>query len=210
MRGDSEFSILMQRLREGSQDAAKELFERYGPHILVVIRRRLSKKLRSKFDSDDFTQAVWASFFALPQGNYSFDNPKALIGFLVKIARGKVIEAVRQRFATAKYNVNREHSLEGSAAFQVDALSARQPTPSQVAVAKEQWDRLQEKLPTHQRRILELLRQGYTHEEIADRLDMNERTIRRLIRRIAPRNRLDEQPNQERSGPPSAPDSPLS
>jgi DNA-binding NarL/FixJ family response regulator len=121
-----------------------------------------------------------------------------------------VIEAVRQRFATAKYNVNREHSLEGSAAFQANALSAHQPTPSQVAVAREQWDRLQEKLPAHQRRILELLVQGHTHEEIAQQLGMNERTIRRLIRRIAPRYRSDEQPRQTRSLPPSGSDSPLS
>jgi RNA polymerase sigma-70 factor (ECF subfamily) len=193
MESDRDFAILMQRLREGSQEAATELFERYGPHILLVVRRRLSKKLRSKFDSDDFTQAVWASFFALPEGKYSFENPKALIGFLIKLARSKVIDVVRQRFGTAKFDVNREHSLDRSAALWAGALPASQPTPSQVAVAKEQWDRLQAKLPLHQRRILELLLQGKTHEEIAKELDINERTIRRMIDRLASGSRLDEQ-----------------
>src|SRR5258708_36761050 len=114
MNIEQEFESLMQRLREGSQEAGRELFELYGPHILYVVRRRLTSKLRSQFDSMDFTQAVWASFFALPQANYSFSSPKELMSFLITMARNKVIDSIRQRLVFAKRNVTRTQSMERS------------------------------------------------------------------------------------------------
>src|SRR5437870_4945509 len=42
-----EFKNLMQRVRDGSEDAARELLDRYGEHILRVVRRKLSRELRS-------------------------------------------------------------------------------------------------------------------------------------------------------------------
>src|SRR4051812_9273338 len=108
------FAALMRRVNEGSQDAARELYDLYGSHILRVVRRRLSKELRSKFDSIDFVQDVWMSFFASPHGEGKFDRPEALIAYLVKIAHNKVVDTFRQRMQTRKYNVQREHSLESA------------------------------------------------------------------------------------------------
>src|SRR5271170_5545939 len=103
-----EFACLMQRVSAGSQDAARELVERYGAHILRIVRRNLNRRLRAKFDSADFVQAVWASFIALPLDRYNFEQSEALVGFLFHLARNKVVEAVRQRLQTQKYNINRE------------------------------------------------------------------------------------------------------
>ncbi len=190
-----DFGTLMRRVREGSQEAAEELFERYGPHIRRVVRRSLNKRLRSQFDSSDFVQAVWATFFTVHVPE-SIDRPEALIAFLANLARNKVVEAFRQRFQSMKYNVNREHSLEGSAAYQVIALPAPQPTPSQAFLAKEEWDKLLERVPAQHRRILDLVRQGSTHKEIAQELGLNEKTIRRLIRKLALRSRAHDEPTE--------------
>jgi RNA polymerase sigma-70 factor (ECF subfamily) len=179
-----EFNALMERVRAGSEDAARELLRLYGEHILRVVRRRLHRKLRSKFDSSDFVQAVWASFFAQAPHRYTFDKPQALIAFLATLAQNKVVEAVRQRFQRQKYDVNREHSLEGSTAGEAAALAARQPTPSQVAVANEEWSRLLGDLPAHYQRMLELLRAGHTQREVAQQLGFNEKTIRRVIDKL--------------------------
>src|SRR5262249_14283511 len=65
-----ELRGLMERIRAGSQEAARELCDRYGSHILRVVRRKLDKKLRSKFDSVDFLQSVWTSFFVNPSHHY--------------------------------------------------------------------------------------------------------------------------------------------
>jgi RNA polymerase sigma factor (sigma-70 family) len=179
-----EFTDLMRRLRDGSEDAARELLDRYGEHILRVVRRKLSRQLRSKFDSVDFVQAVWASFFAAAPRGRRFDHPQALMAFLVTLAQNKVIDAVRQRMQTQKYNVNRERPLDGSVATEAGGLPARQPSPSQEAVANDEWRRLLAELPDRYRRMLVLLREGHTQKDIARELNVNEKTIRRVLEKL--------------------------
>jgi RNA polymerase sigma-70 factor (ECF subfamily) len=179
-----EFKKLMEGVRDGSEDAARELLNSYGEHILRVVRRKLSRELRSKFDSVDFVQAVWASFFADIHERRGFDHPRALIAFLVTLAQNKVIDAVRQRMQTQKYNVNRERALDGSVSADGMGLAAREPTPSQVAIANDEWRRLLAELPTRYQRMLELLREGHTQKDIARELGVNEKTVRRVLEKL--------------------------
>jgi RNA polymerase sigma-70 factor (ECF subfamily) len=175
----------MDRVREGSPEASRELYDRYGHHILRVVRRKLHSKLRPKFDSLDFVQDVWASFFAAePHEQKRFETPSALCAYLAQVASNKVADAFRMRLQRQKYNVNRENSLDGSAAFHAQTLIGPDPTGSQLAVANETYDRLTQGQPAHHGRILELLHQGHSHLEIATALGVNEKTIRRLIRKL--------------------------
>jgi RNA polymerase sigma factor (sigma-70 family) len=160
--------------------------ERYGAHILRIVRRKLNRCLRPKFDSADFVQAVWASFFALPLDRYRFDQSEALVAFLMGLARNKVVEVVRQRLQTQKYNVNRERALDDEVDCAAGDLVAREPTPAEVAIAREEWDRLLGEQPTHYRQILVGLRDGYTQQEVAGQLGLNERTVRRVVQKLAP------------------------
>ena len=180
----NEFAELMQRLRDGSEDAARELLDRYGQHILRVVRRKLSRELRSKFDSVDFVQAVWASFFADAPNRRGFDRPEALIAFLVTLAQNKVVDAVRQRMQTQKRNINRERALDGSVAVEAQGLATREPSPSQVAVANDEWRRLLADLPARYQRMLVLLREGHTQKDIAKELGVNEKTVRRVLEKL--------------------------
>jgi RNA polymerase sigma factor (sigma-70 family) len=179
------FTTLMHRIQEGSEDAARELFELYGPHIRRVVRRKLrqQEQLRSKYDSCDFEQAVWASFFALvPRKGTLFESPEDLANFLMKLALNKVIDAVRQRF-TQKYDVSREHTFSDSAEFEV---AQKQPTPSQIVVAREVWDRLLAGKPTHYQRILILRLHGHRIKDIAQEVQVDEKTVRRVLDEFAP------------------------
>jgi RNA polymerase sigma-70 factor (ECF subfamily) len=180
----NEFNDLMQRLRQGDEGAARELLDSYGDHILRVVRRRLNKKMRSKFDSVDFVQAVWASFFAKVHGNAAFDQPEKLLAYLVNMAQNKVIDAVRQRLKTQKHNLNREHALDGSVAPQAAGVAARDPTPSQVAVANDEWCRLLADLPACYQSMLVLLREGHTQKDVARELGVNEKTVRRWLEKL--------------------------
>ena len=103
-----DFATLMEQARAGSQSALRDLVSKYGAHVLRVVRQKLNKALRPKFDSQDFVQAVWASFFAVLPDRYSFDRPEDLVALLTEMARNKVVDAVRQRLLTQKYNVSRE------------------------------------------------------------------------------------------------------
>ena len=70
---------------------------------------------------------------------------------------------------------------------QADAcLYAREPTPSQVAAAEDEWERMLRGRPPLHQSILHALRSGMTYREIADKLQTNEKTIQRLVRRLDP------------------------
>ena len=60
---DDEFRSLIRRVRGGSEEAAWELVREYGEAIRRAVRRALHVSLRPKFDSLDFVQIVWKSFF---------------------------------------------------------------------------------------------------------------------------------------------------
>lgn len=184
-----DFLDLMRRIREGDEPAARELYEHYGRHILRVIRRRLHQPLRSRFDSTDFAQSVWTSFFAGATQTCHFDSPQALVAYLEKMAFHKVSGAYRNGVRAAKRDRTRERSLdeplvEGAEGAPHAYLASPSPTPSQEAVARESWDRLMEGQPVVIRRILTLRREGHTYEEIADILETTTKTIQRLLRRL--------------------------
>jgi RNA polymerase sigma-70 factor (ECF subfamily) len=186
-KDQDEFRALMERIREGSEDAARTLIERYGRHLLYVIRRKLDERLRVKFDSVDFMQDVWASFFVKPPPSQFFATEEAFFSFLLGMARNKVNEAVRRHHGLQKQDVGREKSLDGSARLEAEGTPAPGATPSELVGAEDQWERLQQGQRDSHRFILELLRLGNTHEEIARQLGLSEKTIRRVVGQLAPR-----------------------
>ncbi len=179
---DQAFESLMGQLRLGSQDAGWELVATYGPHIQTVVRRGLDKRLRSKFDSLDFVQAVWASFFRSPGRLDGIETPEQLIGLLAAFARNKMVDEFRRRY-TLKYDVTREVPIEVAVA-DPESVFTHDPTPSQVAIAREMWERSLESLsPLHQK-IVNLRFEGATFDEIAVELQVSKRTAQRVIDRL--------------------------
>ena len=179
------FRLLMQRIREGSEEAVQEFLDLYGPEVLDVVRRRLDRRLRSKYDSTDFTQDVWASFFA-HEIDRSFEAPEALINFLVKMAHNKVVDGQRRLIATQKHDVSREQSLDEGEPIRAEEICAVQPTPSQVVGAKEEWERILATLSPREKVIVTMLRLGYTQREIAAKACVTVRTVRRVVEKVTP------------------------
>ncbi len=177
---ESEFEHLMERVRRGDSEAARELFERYGKAIQTVVRRRLHQRLRSQFDSLDFTQEAWASFFRLSAERCTFKTPEELMAFLTTIVQNKLSDAYQQRFPAHDRN---EDKAEASA-LDMDKQPSRQPTPSRFAILKEEWERLLHDKPPKVRKALEMLREGYSRQEIAHSLGVNPRIIQRVMREL--------------------------
>jgi RNA polymerase sigma-70 factor (ECF subfamily) len=190
-----DFQDLMKRVREGSSEAIAHLLEEYGQHVLRIVRRRLSTRMRSKYDSRDFTQDIWMNFFAREIQDRHFESPEALQGFLARVAKNTITDAYRKRMEYEPFNIQREKSLDGSAAAEAVGLSDDGPSPSQVAIANEKWDQIKNQVDLPARRILEMLREGLSHVEIARRLGVNEKTVRRVVSRAsAKRPREDDDP----------------
>ena len=180
---EQEFQTLLVEIQQGSEEAARRFLDVYGEHILRVIRSRLHRKLRPKFDSDDFLQDVLVSFFHDPPPPGAFQESKAFFKYLTRMAQNKVIDQVRGGLAQ-KRDFQRENSLQGSARVEALGVVGPDPTPSEQAVANEKWVNLVKDQPPKLQRALELLRQGHSHVEIARELDMNVKMVQRLVQKL--------------------------
>jgi RNA polymerase sigma-70 factor (ECF subfamily) len=183
---ETEFALLMERIRAGCPQAAQEVFRRYSEHIRRIIRRHLHQRLRRQLDSTDFLQSVWKSFFQLPE-KYTFDSPEQLIAFLAAMAHNKVVDEFRRNLRSERHNVNRERPLPAASdSAQAQAVPAvRQPTPSEIAIAQEHWERLLKDQPPENRQALEMLRQGYSQREIAKQLAIHPKRLQRLLQKLS-------------------------
>src|ERR1700722_1770386 len=171
---DQEFLLLMKRIQAGSEEAASALLERYGRDVLRAVRSGLSPQLRSKFDSQDFVQDVWASFFANPPAGGKFDHPRRLIAFLRRIACNKVANAARQHIGAQARPANRERLLKDSGA-NPKWFIANQPSPSEEVKGRETWDRLLKGQPIVYQRIIVLLLEGKSTTQIAAEMGIHAR-----------------------------------
>lgn len=181
---DSRFEELVAQLKEGSQDAAWDLVELYGPYILRVVRRSLTREIRPKFDSQDFVQAVWASFFTHRDRFLNVDGPEQLVGLLAAMARHKILDEVRRRLETQKHDVRRERSMDDSSVFVKETLVSGDASPSQIAMARERWGQMMDRQPEQYRQIVNLRLAGETHEVIARTLGVSKKTVQRVLGRL--------------------------
>jgi RNA polymerase sigma-70 factor (ECF subfamily) len=171
----------MNQVRAGCPEALNEVCVRYGEVIRRVVRRKLSQRLRARYDSVDFIQEVLASFVRQPHERCTFASPDELTGYLARMARNKVYDAYRRDIGAGKRNMTREEPFaHGPEA----APAPHQPTPSQVAIADERWDRLLDGLSSVDREVVRLLREGHTHDETARRLGLHTKNVQRLVRRL--------------------------
>ena len=191
-RGCEQYSTVAGPHQERRRGAARELLARYESKVRLVVRRQLPRLLRSRFDSLDFLQSVWGSFFfKIRTGPNDLEEEQNLITFLAWAARNKVIDEYR-RAATLRHDMKREEPLERRA--DKDDCLATGDTPSQLAQANETYDRLRDLLPDEQRVILELKAAGHSSREIGDLLGLSERTVQRVLESLKVRARLGDGP----------------
>ena len=179
-RGESELSDFLKRIQAGDENAARELLGRFEAEVRLVVRRQLPRLLRSRFDSLDFLQSVWGSFFRrMRTAPTEFEDSRHLVAFLARAAKNKVIDEYR-RAASRKHDMHREEPLwaEGRRPKDVpDPIDS----PSEVAQAHEVFVRLRELMPVERRTILELKAEGLSSKDIGERLGISERTVQRVL-----------------------------
>ncbi len=177
-----EFKALVQRLREGSEDAARELVAEYEDMVRDSVREWLDRQPRpSALDSADFSQMVFLSFFRRLD-EYDFDTPEKLAGLLLTMSRNKVVRE-RRRSSAQKRDASREVPLEklpggGS------QLPDKKPTLTELAVCKEYWDHQVARAPEKYRQIVDLRFAGHTYNEIGQIVHLAADSVRHIMHRI--------------------------
>src|SRR4051812_38659851 len=97
---NEELAHLIDRAERGDEKALGEL-KRFEDDIRMMVRVRLPRPLRSQFDSMDFVQDVWQSFFRIFKHDPErFAKVKNLRSFLAGVARNKIYEEHRRRSLT--------------------------------------------------------------------------------------------------------------
>jgi RNA polymerase sigma-70 factor (ECF subfamily) len=167
---------LLAKLCAGDTAAAGQVFVAFEPYLRRAVRRQLPPMLRSKFDSADVLQSVWADVIrAFRQAGCRFTDVDHLRGFLYVATRNRLVDRIRQHRTSAE----REEPLLNRQA------ASTEPRPSEIAVADDLWRRMLATCSPEHHEILELRRQGYLLAEIAERVGLHCDSIRRILRNLA-------------------------
>jgi RNA polymerase sigma-70 factor (ECF subfamily) len=164
-------STILERVSRGDATAVQDCIRVYGDLVWSLARRYL----RWDADAEDAVQDI---FIDLWNSAGRFDrNVATEAAFVATIARRRLIDRVRQRGRRpGMMSIDDEETGE---AWQ-PAVLPQMEEESDVAVVA----RVLAAMPPEQRQILSLsLYEGYSHSEIAERLDIPLGTVKTRVRR---------------------------
>lgn len=185
MAGPEAFDVFCNRLRQGDDHAAREVFERFAGRLVALARRQFDGRLLSRADPEDVVQSVFKSFFVrFAGGRFRVADWEGLWALLVLMTVRKSLK--RARFlCAARRDARRDVARNG---WEFSDLASRAPSPFEAAALVDLIARLLAGLPREEQEIISLHLAGYSIDEISDRCRRAGRTVRRIIARG--RNRL--------------------
>jgi RNA polymerase sigma-70 factor (ECF subfamily) len=181
---DALLRALLDRLEQGDVIAVEEIFRTYEPLLRMMIRRRLTSRLRTKMDSADIVQSVWGDLLVgFRQGRWHFPTPAHLRAFLVQAAHNRLIDRSRRQQDALRHEQHlAPEDLDGLPPRSQEAVGAR-------VEAEELWHRLWVCCPPQHRELLRFRREGRSLAEIAERSGLHPSSVRRIFYDLASRLR---------------------
>ena len=173
---------LLERLTRGEMDAAGEVYRTFEPVLRVMVRRRLSPRLRAKFDSKDVVQSAWADVLkGFCAEGWRFSDRAHLRAYLARVTYNHLVNCCRRHALII------EHEQPLTEDEQPGLRPSPRPRPSELAQADELWELLVGLCPPAHRNLLELKRQGFALSEIAAQTGLHESSVRRILYDLARR-----------------------
>jgi DNA-directed RNA polymerase specialized sigma24 family protein len=188
---------LLRQLRDGEASAAQQaLWERYFQRLAGIARVKLVPVARRVRDEEDIALSTLDSFFqATEAGRYpEIGDRTELWPLLAQIAVCKALKQRERELATkrgggmvrgdsALDELPWNRSIDEQAGF--DQFLSSEPTPDSVAELKELVCNLMQRLENVTlRQVAQLKLSGYANNEIAEKLEVSERTVERKLVRI--------------------------
>jgi RNA polymerase sigma-70 factor (ECF subfamily) len=180
---DEPSQRLLARWREGDQQAATELFERYSERLIALARSRLSAKLSQRVDPEDVVQSVCRIFFTeAREGRYDLQRGGDLWQLLAAITLHKLQSLVHYHSAQKRApQRERGFGTEDSLVRIQPTAFAADPTPLEAATFVDEVELILGRLDSRHRPIVVLRLSGKSLEEIAAELKYSDRTVRRVL-----------------------------
>ncbi len=186
---------LLDQAAAGSKSAVDQLLTRYRQRLRKMVAVRLDDRLSARLDPSDVIQeALTEAARHLP--DYLERRPVAFYPWLRAIALDRVLDMRRRHVHAGKRSVCREEQGHGllsgrSSVVLADRLFASVVSPSNVQQRRELQDRVRAALDELEDKEREILILRYLEElptdEIAELLEISERTVRRGHRRALAR-----------------------
>jgi RNA polymerase sigma factor (sigma-70 family) len=173
---NTESRILFERSRSADAEAQQDLYDRYAVRLLALVRGRLNRQLQARFDAEDVVNSAFRSFFgALTGDRFALPSRGGLWPLLAQITLHKLHRST-QHHRRWRRSASRDECLSETSSrghHDHDAVA-------ELSLRDElTW--LADKLPRDAATALELSIDGFSHEEIAGRLQCTSRTVRRYL-----------------------------
>ncbi len=183
-------TVWIQELQAGNQAAAQRLWEQYFHQLVHLASQRLPSRLRRHADEEDVALSAFNSFCrGAIAGRYpQLADRDDLWRLLVTITAHKAVHLVRDE-QRLKRGGPKNTSANGELAdLELDQVIGREPSPDFSIQVAEELDRLLSGLNDATLCSVAVWKmEGYTSEEIAEKLNCTVRTVERklqLIRKI--------------------------
>ncbi len=191
MSDSNSVSQWIEDLKQGDENAAAQLWERYFERMVVAARRKLGKNALAAADEEDVALSAFDSLCrGAAKGNFArLKDRRDLWPLLLTITAQKSIDKFRwekrQRRGGGR-NVQRDADLPNpDQAMSIENILCGQPTPEFLVLMDEQCSRLLSELRDDTlRKIVDWKLEGRTNERIAQLLGISVHAVGRKLRMI--------------------------
>ncbi|MEM7473377.1 MAG: ECF-type sigma factor [Planctomycetota bacterium] len=180
---DSQWLELVHGVRDGDSRSCHDFWNRFGPMIERVAKHRLSPAMQRRVGPESISLSVCRSFFRRAQeGKFELEDEDAVWRLLCAIT-------VNKTRMKARFHLNQKRGLQVESRPEnfESQFPDSQPDPADEVEFSDQLEVLMQSFNREEASVLEMKLQRYTHEEIAKKLDVSERTVRRMNKRIQAR-----------------------
>jgi RNA polymerase sigma factor (sigma-70 family) len=177
MPSKGSVSCLLAPLQAGDPAAVQQLWERYFLRLVGLARQKLHGAAPAGGDAEDVALSAFTSFWRnAERGRFPLlADRDGLWRLLVVITARKAAHLLRDEG-------HEPQAVGGDAGPDLEQFLSREPTPEMAAQMAERYRRLLESLGDRDLELVAVWRmEGLTVKEIADRLEYDERTIKRKL-----------------------------
>ena len=188
-------------LRNGDKVATQEIFERYYQRLMTLARKKLIGAQCKRADEEDVVMVALAQFFdqvkepnRFPQLNDRHDLWQVLAMMIDRRAKDQIkTDNAQKRRADRQTESVLNRDANRSVNAGIETLPGPDPTPEDAEIWLACLQELLVEYDEKERQAILLKVQGYTHEEIADRLKTSKRTVQRLFEDIRKKWDIEEE-----------------
>jgi RNA polymerase sigma-70 factor (ECF subfamily) len=169
---------LLQRLRDGEEDAATLLYLRYAGRLGALAQSQRGADLSARVDPEDLVQSIFRTFFRhAAEGDYDVPDGEDLWKLFLVISLHKISD-VGAYHRAAKRSISATRS---GPAF--DEAAKEKPGQDEIALNELRLviDEILGELPESQKLIVEHRIEGYRVEEIAEMTKRSKRSVERAL-----------------------------